>query len=116
MLLEAGAEPRVVFRSDETGVVQGLVGAGLGYAVVPRLTVARSDRSTRAVAVTGIPAREITLAWHADRTLSPGAEAFVEVVNTVAATFEAESSGHRDDRVPGDAGLSQGETRLGSGT
>ena len=60
-LLAAGAEPRIVFRSDETGVVQGLVGSGLGYAVVPRLTVSRRDRSTRAVSVTGIPAREIRL-------------------------------------------------------
>jgi len=92
VLREAGAEPRVVFRSDETGVVQGLVGAGLGYAVVPRLTVTRSDRSTRSVPVTGIPPREITLTWHADRTLSPGAEAFVEVVGAVAASLEAESA------------------------
>ncbi|MFN8222807.1 MAG: LysR family transcriptional regulator [Gaiellales bacterium] len=83
-LIEAGAEPKVVFRSDETGVVQGLVGAGLGYAVVPRLTVARDDRTTVVIPVAGIAPREITLSWHADRTLSPGAAAFVEVVEEVA--------------------------------
>ena len=85
-LRAAGTEPRVVFRSDETGVVQGLVGAGLGYALVPRLTVTRSDRSTRAVPVTGIAPRELILAWHADRTLSPGGTAFVEVVEALSAS------------------------------
>lgn len=93
-LIEAGAEPRVVFRSDETGVVQGLVGAGLGYAVVPRLTVTRNDRSTVAVPVAGIAPREITLTWHADRTLSPGAEAFVEVVASVARSLELDAEAH----------------------
>lgn len=83
-LRATGVEPQVVFRSDETGVVQGLVGAGLGYALVPRLTVARSDRTTRALPVTGIAPREITLAWLTDRTLSPGARAFVEVVESLA--------------------------------
>lgn len=83
-LLAAGATPNVVFRSDEAGVVQGLVGAGLGVALVPRLTVASGDRSTRAVPVTGIAPREIALVWHADRTLSPGARAFVDVVGHVA--------------------------------
>ena len=90
-LRAVGAEPQVVFRSDETGVVQGLVGAGLGYALVPRLTVTRSDRATRAVPVTGIPPREITLAWLADRTLSPGARAFVEVVEALALELVTES-------------------------
>lgn len=90
-LVAAGADPRVVFRSDETGVVQGLVGAGLGYALVPRLTVTRRDRTTRALPVAGIPPRELTLAWHSDRTLSPGAEAFVEVVGAVAAVLAAEA-------------------------
>jgi molybdate transport repressor ModE-like protein len=89
-----GREPNVVFRSDETGVVQGLVGAGLGYALVPRLTVARSDPSTRIVRVSGIAPREITLAWHADRTLSPGAQAFVDVVAGVASALA------RDARSP----------------
>ena len=62
------------------GAVQGLVAAGVGYAVVPRLTVDPGDPATRVVEVAGIPPREIALAWHADRTLSPAARVFVEVV------------------------------------
>ena len=91
-LRATGADPRIVFRSDETGVVQGLVGAGLGYALVPRLTVTRSDRATRVVPVTGVAPRQLTLTWYADRTLSPGALAFVEVVRELAASLSDEWS------------------------
>ena len=84
-----GFEPEIVFRSDDSGIVQGLVGAGVGYALVPRLTVDRSDPEIAALAVRGVPPREIGLAWHADRRLSPAAKAFVEVVDEVAAELRA---------------------------
>ena len=80
-----GLEPQIVFRSDESGIVQGLVAAGIGYALVPLLTVDRGDPGVAVLEVHGVPAREIALAWHADRTRSPAATAFVEVVAEVAA-------------------------------
>ena len=83
-LLRTGIEPRLVFRSDDSGIVQGHVGAGVGYALVPRLTVDRSDPDTVMLEVRGISPREIGLAWHADRRLSLAARAFVEVVEEVA--------------------------------
>jgi len=88
-LLRKGIEPRIVFRSDDSGIVQGLVGAGVGYALVPRLTVDQSDPDIATLDVRGIPPREIALAWHADRTLSPAAQAFVEVVEEVAGRLRA---------------------------
>lgn len=84
-----GLEPEVVFRSDESGIVQGLVGAGIGYALVPLLTVDRGDPDITVLSVQGVPPREIALAWHADRTLSPAATAFVEVVAEVAAELRS---------------------------
>ena len=45
----AGTEPRVVFRSDDNGTVQGLVGAGIGVALVPRLTLQPTDGSVEVV-------------------------------------------------------------------
>jgi len=84
-----GFDPRIVFRSDDSGIVQGLVGAGVGYALVPRLTVDRSDTDVAVLDVRGIPPREIGLAWHADRRLSPAAMSFVEVVEEVAARVRA---------------------------
>ena len=92
-LLSKGIEPRIVFRSDDSGIVQGLVGAGVGYALVPRLTVDRSDPEIAMLDVRGIPPREIGLAWHADRKLSPAATAFVEVVEEVAAGLRAKELG-----------------------
>jgi DNA-binding transcriptional LysR family regulator len=80
-----GTDPEIVFRSDDSGIVQGLVGAGIGYALVPHLTVDRADPDVAVLEVRGVPPREIGLAWNADRTLSPAAQAFVEVVEEVAA-------------------------------
>ena len=88
-----GFEPNIVFRSDDSGIVQGLVGAGVGYALVPRLTVDQSDPEIAMLDVRGIPSREIGLAWHADRKLSPAATAFVEVVEEVAALLRARELG-----------------------
>jgi DNA-binding transcriptional LysR family regulator len=88
-LRSKGFEPNIVFRSDDSGIVQGLVGAGVGYALVPRLTVDRGDAEVAMLGVRGIPPREIGLAWHADRRLSPAATAFVEVVEDVTARLRA---------------------------
>ena len=88
-LVRKGIEPRVVFRTDDSGIVQGLVGAGVGYALVPRLTVDKADPEITTLEVRGIPPREIGLAWHADRTLSPAARAFVEVVEEVSGRLRA---------------------------
>jgi len=88
-LRRKGIEPNIVFRSDDSGIVQGLVGAGVGYAFVPRLTVDRSDPEVAMLVVRGVPPREIGLAWHADRRLSPAATAFVEVVEEVAVGLRA---------------------------
>ncbi len=88
-LRRLGFDPSIVFRSDDSGIVQGLVGAGVGYALVPRLTVDRADPDVATLDVRGIPPREIGLAWHADRRLSSAARAFVEVVEEVAAQLRA---------------------------
>jgi DNA-binding transcriptional LysR family regulator len=73
-----GCEPRFVFRSEDNGTVQAMVGAGIGVALVPVLAV---DTSSRAVAVipTDLPPRRIALMWHRDRFRSPAARAFVEM-------------------------------------
>ncbi len=84
-----GLEPDIVFRSDESGIVQGLVGAGIGFALVPLLTVNQGDPDVTALDVSGVPPREIALAWHADRTLSPAATAFVEIVSEVASELRS---------------------------
>jgi len=77
-LSSSGGKPNFVFRSDNNGTVQGLVGAGVGISVAPLLTVDEDDTSIAIVDLHGrIPPRVIGLVWHADRHLSPAAEAFV---------------------------------------
>jgi DNA-binding transcriptional LysR family regulator len=79
-LRESGIEPRVAFRSDDNVTVQNLVGAGLGAALVPRLTLDESDPRVRVVQLEPpLPPRRIALCWHRDRHRSPAARAFVEL-------------------------------------
>lgn len=77
-LSSSGRTPNFVFRSDNNGTVQGLVGAGVGISVAPLLTVDEDDDRVAIVDLQGrIPPRVIGLVWHTDRHHSPAAEAFV---------------------------------------
>jgi DNA-binding transcriptional LysR family regulator len=75
----AGVEPRFTFRSNDNGTVQGLVAAGIGNAILPRLTVDEGDPRV-VVRELGdqVPPRVIAIARHRDRYHSPAARAFVE--------------------------------------
>lgn len=78
-LSAAGRAPNYVFRSDNNGTVQGLVGAGVGVSVSPRLTVDEDDPSIAIVDLQGrLEPRVIGLVWHRDRHRSRALEAFVE--------------------------------------
>jgi DNA-binding transcriptional LysR family regulator len=90
-LASSGRAPDIVFRSDNNGTVQGLVGAGVGVSVSPLLTVNEDDPSIELVDLQGrIPPRVIGLVWHADRHLSPAAAAFVETASAVCRELGAE--------------------------
>jgi DNA-binding transcriptional LysR family regulator len=76
-LTAAGRTPNYVFRSDNNGTVQGLVGAGVGVSVSPRLTVDVDDPNVALIDLHGrIEPRIIGLVWHRDRHRSPAADAF----------------------------------------
>jgi DNA-binding transcriptional LysR family regulator len=90
-LASTGRTPNIVFRSDNNGTVQGLVGAGVGLAVSPRLTVDEDDPSIAVIDLHGrIPARVIGLVWHSDRHRSAAAEAFTESALQVCREFGVE--------------------------
>lgn len=76
---ERGVDLRIVFRSDDNGTVQGLVGAGMADAVVPLLAVDRSDVRVAVLPFGSevVPDRQIAIAWHRDRALSAAARAFI---------------------------------------
>ncbi len=90
-LTSTGRVPNIVFRSDNNGTVQGLVGAGVGISIAPLLTVDGDDPSTVTIDLRGrIPARIIGLVWHRDRHRSAAADAFIESAITVCRELASE--------------------------
>lgn len=90
-LRTTGVEPSFVFRSNDNPTIQGFVAAGLGYALMPRLTVDEDDPQVAVVpAVTGLPPRNLAVIWHADRQLTREAERFVDLAAEVCAEVSAE--------------------------
>jgi DNA-binding transcriptional LysR family regulator len=99
-LASSGRTPNVVFRSDNNGTVQGLVGAGMGVSVAPLLTVEAGDESVVTIDLANrMPPRIIGLAWHRDRHLSPAATAFVETAAAVCAQLSADAA-HLESAPP----------------
>jgi DNA-binding transcriptional LysR family regulator len=85
-LLGRNIVPRFVSRMDDNGALQGMAAAGVGAALMPRLTVDASDPRVRVLDLHGlVPHRTIGMAWHSERTLGPAALAFVEAVRRTAA-------------------------------
>lgn len=82
----AGVVPKVVFRTDENTARQRLVGAGLGVAISPGLTVEPSLSDGAVVLEIVEPLhRTIGLVWSAERTPSQAVFAFRDVAAEVLA-------------------------------
>ena len=84
----AGFEPIVSFESDDFGVVQGLVAAGVGVALIPKLALAsgREDIAIRALSPAS-PVRRVIAATPEGSRLTPAAAAMGAILETVAARF-----------------------------
>lgn len=81
-----GIEPEIVFRTDESAALQALVGAGIGCAMVPLMTVTPDDPEIVVIdSPRRIAPRRIAIAWHRDAELSDPARAFVEIVRALCA-------------------------------
>jgi DNA-binding transcriptional LysR family regulator len=84
-----GFDPSIVFRSDDNTTVQALVAAGVGAALMPRLTVNLDDISTAHIDVADLfPPRLIGLVWHRDRDQSEPAQALIEAAQQVSRELE----------------------------
>ena len=106
-LLGQGVRPRVVFRSNDNGTVQAMVGAGLGFALAPLLAerVLGVELQIAAGAFATQPlfpelilefhrriAGDLCPVWHRDRYRPPAAAAFVETAIAVASEIESAHS------------------------
>lgn len=83
----AGFEPRVVFRTDDHLVVQGLVAAGVGVALLPHIALptVRADIATRRVDAATLT-RRVSVALAPGRGPSPAALQVLTALRAVAET------------------------------
>jgi DNA-binding transcriptional LysR family regulator len=76
--------PEWVFRSDDNSTLQAMAAAGVGVALVPRLTVDATLSGTVVLELGDlIPPRRLGLVWHADRSRSAAAETFITLAREV---------------------------------
>jgi DNA-binding transcriptional LysR family regulator len=81
---QAPVPPTYVFRSDDNSTIQGLIGSGLAYGVLPLLTVDEKDAKIAVIPIQPEPPpRRLGIAWHPHRrpplALLPFVEAAAEV-------------------------------------
>jgi molybdate transport repressor ModE-like protein len=83
--LEAhGISAGVRFRSDDNETVVGLVAAGMGAALVPRLTVDPARKDVVELAIAGdLPPRLIALVRHRDRPPTPAARDLIDIAGAL---------------------------------
>ena len=86
--LRAGFEPSVAFESDDFDTVQGLVAAGVGVALIPRLALNRVHPGVvvRELADGG-PVRQVTVATVA-AAIAPAARSMIQMLKDVAKRFD----------------------------
>jgi DNA-binding transcriptional LysR family regulator len=91
-LQAAGVQPRWAFRSDDNATVQAMAAAGVGAALVPRLTIDPGDQRTLAVDVGElVPPRRLGIVWHSDRTISATAQDFIELARSACTSYAREA-------------------------
>jgi DNA-binding transcriptional LysR family regulator len=84
---EAGFEPRIAFEADETMAAQGLVAAGVGVTILPRLALTTVHPAVVNRKLTGQPVRRIWAARLEGSYCSPASEAMVQVLKDVAEEY-----------------------------
>ena len=86
--LAAGFEPKVAFESDDYDTVQGLVAAGVGVALIPRLALTHVHPGivVRALAPRP-PTRRVVAATIAAAEVSPAAATMIEILANAAKRY-----------------------------
>lgn len=91
---QAAVLPSYVFRSDDNPTIQGLIGSGLAYAVLPLLTVDENDPNVAVVPIRPEPPpRQLGIAWHPERrtpvALLPFVNAAAEICRNLGEQWAA---------------------------
>jgi DNA-binding transcriptional LysR family regulator len=81
---QAPVSPTYVFRSDDHPTIQGLIGSGLAYAVLPLLTVDERDPNLAVIPIRPEPPpRRLGIAWHPERRPPLALMPFVEAATGI---------------------------------
>jgi DNA-binding transcriptional LysR family regulator len=91
---QAPVSPTYVFRSDDNPTIQGLIGSGMAYAVLPLLTVDENDPNVAVIPIRPEPPpRRLGIAWHPERrpprALLPCIEAATEICRDLGEQWAA---------------------------
>jgi LysR family hydrogen peroxide-inducible transcriptional activator len=89
----AGFTPRVSVATGQLSTVWGMVRAGLGVAVLPRIATPSDVPCTRVADEYAM--RELGVIWRADQTLSAGARAFLRML--IGGTAQFDEPGQPDE-------------------
>ena len=86
---EAGFAPRIVFEANDYQELLGMVAAGLGVAIAPRLAVQSHGPDVKVVSIRGNPApRRIVLSQLPERVPSPAVLSLVRAFRKIASAKE----------------------------
>lgn len=84
-----GIELNVVFHSDDNMTVQAMVAAGVGIALVPRLSMLPTGPDITLIGVDArLPPRVLGIVWHRDRFQPPATSAFIQASVQVCAELQ----------------------------
>jgi DNA-binding transcriptional LysR family regulator len=93
---QAPVSPTYVFRSDDNPTIQGLIGSGLAYAVLPMLTVDENDPNVAIIPIwPEPPSRRLGIAWHPERRPSVALPPFVEIAAEVCRDLDKQWAASR---------------------
>jgi len=111
---EAGVQPRVRLETSQVEAVCEMVAAGLGIGLMPAMAMHRHypNIGWRRIRKP-VPSRTIALAWPSDRSRTPAAAAFIEIIREIARLSRPENGARRPARRRGRTarGVGAGLTR-----
>jgi len=85
-----GYDPNIVFRSADNAIVQAMVRAGRGVAVMPRLAIDHDDPGVVVAPIDPpLPPRTIVLIWRENSDVAGALERFVELSGEVARAIDS---------------------------
>jgi DNA-binding transcriptional LysR family regulator len=92
--LAAGFEPRVTFESDDYETVQGLVAAGVGVALVPRLALTHLHPGIVVRPLEPSSARTVVAATADGPGVAPSAQAMLGILREIAPRYAESGTSH----------------------